>query len=141
MTPVIRDRRRSASGTAADLALDDCTLTRARRADRRPGRPQRRRQVDAARAGLRHDRADQREHRGARAPARRPAPTQLARVGFVAQDAPVYSGLSVADHLRLGARLNPRWDASSRSGGSGSSGWTPPRRPAGSPAASAPSSP
>jgi ABC-2 type transport system ATP-binding protein len=36
---------------------------------------------------------------------------QLARVGFVAQDAPVYSSLSVADHLRLGARLNPRWDA------------------------------
>ena len=27
---------------------------------------------------------------------------QLARVGFVAQDAPVYAGLSVADHLRLG---------------------------------------
>jgi ABC-2 type transport system ATP-binding protein len=36
--------------------------------------------------------------------------TQLARVGFVAQDTPVYSGLSVADHLRLGARLNPSWD-------------------------------
>ncbi|MFI5907904.1 ABC transporter ATP-binding protein [Dactylosporangium sp. NPDC051541] len=35
---------------------------------------------------------------------------QLARVGFVAQDAPVYSALSVADHLRLGARLNPGWD-------------------------------
>src|SRR5690349_16556273 len=35
---------------------------------------------------------------------------QLARVGFVAQDAPVYATLSVADHLRLGARLNPRWD-------------------------------
>lgn len=35
---------------------------------------------------------------------------QLARVGFVAQDAPVYRGLSIADHLRLGARLNPRWD-------------------------------
>jgi ABC-2 type transport system ATP-binding protein len=35
---------------------------------------------------------------------------QLARVGFVAQDAPVYSGLSVADHLRLGEKLNPRWD-------------------------------
>ncbi|TQS46027.1 ABC transporter ATP-binding protein [Cryptosporangium phraense] len=34
----------------------------------------------------------------------------LARVGFVAQDAPVYPTLSVADHLRLGARLNPRWD-------------------------------
>jgi ABC-2 type transport system ATP-binding protein len=37
---------------------------------------------------------------------------QLARVGFVAQDAPVYSTLSVADHLRLGARLNSRWDMS-----------------------------
>lgn len=36
--------------------------------------------------------------------------TQLARVGFVAQDAPVYAGLSVADHLRLGVHLNPRWD-------------------------------
>lgn len=39
------------------------------------------------------------------------SPAQLARVGFVAQDAPVYAGLSVADHLRLGAHLNPRWDA------------------------------
>ena len=36
---------------------------------------------------------------------------QLARVGFVAQDTPVYPALSVADHLRLGARLNPGWDA------------------------------
>jgi ABC-2 type transport system ATP-binding protein len=36
---------------------------------------------------------------------------QLARVGFVAQDAPLYAGLTVADHLRLGARLNPGWDA------------------------------
>jgi ABC-2 type transport system ATP-binding protein len=35
---------------------------------------------------------------------------QLARVGFVAQETPTYSGLSVADHLRLGARLNPGWD-------------------------------
>ena len=35
---------------------------------------------------------------------------QLARVGFVAQDTPVYGGLSVADHLRLGGWLNPRWD-------------------------------
>jgi ABC-2 type transport system ATP-binding protein len=35
---------------------------------------------------------------------------QLARVGFVAQDTPVYSGLSVADHLHLGGWLNPRWD-------------------------------
>jgi ABC-2 type transport system ATP-binding protein len=42
----------------------------------------------------------------------RPAagPAQLARVGFVAQDTPTYAGLSVEDHLRLGARLNPGWD-------------------------------
>ncbi|MFI6792120.1 ABC transporter ATP-binding protein [Nonomuraea sp. NPDC050383] len=39
------------------------------------------------------------------------SPAQLAKVGFVAQDTPVYAGLTVADHLRLGARLNPRWDA------------------------------
>jgi ABC-2 type transport system ATP-binding protein len=36
---------------------------------------------------------------------------QLGRVGFVAQDTPVYAGLSVADHLRAGAWLNPGWDA------------------------------
>jgi ABC-2 type transport system ATP-binding protein len=34
----------------------------------------------------------------------------LARVGFVAQDTPLYAGLTVADHLTLGARLNPGWD-------------------------------
>jgi len=32
-------------------------------------------------------------------------------VGYLAQDAPVYAGLSVADHLKLGAQLNPGWDA------------------------------
>ncbi|WP_433512659.1 ABC transporter ATP-binding protein [Nonomuraea sp. CA-143628] len=37
-------------------------------------------------------------------------PAQLAKVGFVAQETPVYAGLTVAEHLRLGARLNPRWD-------------------------------
>lgn len=43
----------------------------------------------------------------------RPAvgPAQLARVGYLPQAAPVYAGLSVADHLKLGARLNPAWDA------------------------------
>ena len=42
----------------------------------------------------------------------RPAagPAQLARVGFVAQDTPIYSRMTVADHLRLGAWLNPGWD-------------------------------
>jgi len=37
-------------------------------------------------------------------------PTQLAKVGFVAQDTPLYAGLSVAKHLRMGAFLNPHWD-------------------------------
>ncbi|MEH0845714.1 ABC transporter ATP-binding protein [Micromonospora sp. CPCC 205711] len=36
----------------------------------------------------------------------------LARVGFVAQDTPVYPSLSVAEHLRMGERLNPSWDRS-----------------------------
>jgi ABC-2 type transport system ATP-binding protein len=36
---------------------------------------------------------------------------QLARVGFVGQETPLYPSLSVADHLRLGAALNPGWDA------------------------------
>ena len=35
---------------------------------------------------------------------------QLAQVGFVAQDTPVYARMTVADHLRLGAWLNPGWD-------------------------------
>jgi ABC-2 type transport system ATP-binding protein len=39
------------------------------------------------------------------------SPAQLARVGFVAQDTPTYAALSVADHLRMGERMNPRWDA------------------------------
>lgn len=39
------------------------------------------------------------------------SPAQLGRVGFVAQEAPVYAALTVADHLRLGGRLNPSWDA------------------------------
>jgi ABC-2 type transport system ATP-binding protein len=42
----------------------------------------------------------------------RPAagPDQLARVGYVAQDTPTYANLTVAEHLRLGANLNPHWD-------------------------------
>jgi len=34
------------------------------------------------------------------------------RTGFVAQGAPVYPDLTVADHLRLGQGLSARWDAS-----------------------------
>lgn len=38
------------------------------------------------------------------------SPEHLGRVGFVAQDTPIFSGLRVADHLHLGAHLNPGWD-------------------------------
>jgi ABC-2 type transport system ATP-binding protein len=37
-------------------------------------------------------------------------PEQIAKVGYLAQDAPIYPALSIADHLKLGAHLNPRWD-------------------------------
>ncbi len=37
-------------------------------------------------------------------------PDQLGRVGFVAQDTPTYARLSVDNHLRMGALLNPHWD-------------------------------
>ena len=42
----------------------------------------------------------------------RPAagPAELAQIGFVAQDTPVYARMTVADHLRLGGWLNPGWD-------------------------------
>jgi ABC-2 type transport system ATP-binding protein len=36
--------------------------------------------------------------------------SQLDRVGFVAQDTPLYARLSVGDHLRLGAKTSRRWD-------------------------------
>jgi ABC-2 type transport system ATP-binding protein len=34
----------------------------------------------------------------------------LSRVGFMAQDRPLYQGFSVADTLEMGRQLNPRWD-------------------------------
>ena len=37
-------------------------------------------------------------------------PAQLARVGFLAQDAPLYSTFSIGDHLRMCRALNGRWD-------------------------------
>ncbi|HEX4128121.1 MAG TPA: ABC transporter ATP-binding protein [Acidimicrobiales bacterium] len=40
-------------------------------------------------------------------------PAQLSRVGFVAQDTPTYARLSVEDHLRFGAQMNPGWDDAS----------------------------
>jgi ABC-2 type transport system ATP-binding protein len=55
-------------------------------------------------------------------------PEQLARVGFVAQDTPVYAHLSVAEHLRLGARLNPGWDAALASARTDQLGLDPAKR-------------
>jgi ABC-2 type transport system ATP-binding protein len=37
-------------------------------------------------------------------------PEQLGRVGFVAQNTPVYGSMTVADHLRFGDWVNPTWD-------------------------------
>ncbi|WIG61185.1 MAG: ABC transporter, ATP-binding protein [Ktedonobacterales bacterium] len=34
----------------------------------------------------------------------------LPRIGFLAQDHPLYKGFTVADTLTLGRKLNPRWD-------------------------------
>ena len=33
------------------------------------------------------------------------------RIGFLAQDSPVYARMTVAQHLQMGAWLNPSWDA------------------------------
>ena len=37
-------------------------------------------------------------------------PSQLGKVGFIAQDTPTYAGLSVGKHLLMGAYLNANWD-------------------------------
>jgi ABC-2 type transport system ATP-binding protein len=37
-------------------------------------------------------------------------PDFLARIGFVAQDCPLYKEFTVADLLRFGRAMNPRWD-------------------------------
>ncbi|GIF22604.1 ABC-2 type transport system ATP-binding protein [Actinoplanes tereljensis] len=39
-----------------------------------------------------------------------PPVTGSPRIGFVAQDTPVYGSLSIDDHLRFGKHLNPSWD-------------------------------
>ena len=38
-------------------------------------------------------------------------PAFLADVGFLAQEIPLYRRFTAADHIRIGAHLNPRWDA------------------------------
>jgi ABC-2 type transport system ATP-binding protein len=37
-------------------------------------------------------------------------PAFLAEIGFLAQEIPLYRRLSAADHIAVGAHLNPRWD-------------------------------
>ena len=45
-------------------------------------------------------------------PVRGQQPSLLSRIGFVAQDAPLYRNFTVLDMLRVGSHLNPRWDDS-----------------------------
>jgi ABC-2 type transport system ATP-binding protein len=69
------------------------------------------------------------------------SPGQLAKVGFVAQDTPTYAGLSVADHLRLGAHLNPGWDNTLAQSRTEQLGLDPKQRAGRLSGASAPNSP
>jgi ABC-2 type transport system ATP-binding protein len=39
-------------------------------------------------------------------------PAFLADIGFLAQEIPLYRRFSAGDHIRIGAHMNPRWDAS-----------------------------
>ncbi len=39
-------------------------------------------------------------------------PAFLAEIGFLAQEIPLYPRFTAEDHIRIGAELNPRWDAS-----------------------------
>jgi ABC-2 type transport system ATP-binding protein len=55
-------------------------------------------------------------------------PAHLARVGFVAQDTPVYRSLTVAEHLRMGAGLNPSWDGDLAAGRIAEVGLDPARK-------------
>ncbi len=38
-------------------------------------------------------------------------PAFLAEIGFLAQEIPLYRRFTAEDHIRLGAHMNPRWDA------------------------------
>jgi ABC-2 type transport system ATP-binding protein len=38
-------------------------------------------------------------------------PAFIAEVGFLAQEVPLYRRFTAADHIRIGAHMNPRWDA------------------------------
>ena len=99
----------SASATGAG---GRCATARSRSppAMSRARRAQRRRQDDAAAPRGRPDRTERRDRSrcsaGSPPHVRRSSRGSVRRAGHAA-----YASLSVADHLRLGARLNPRWDA------------------------------
>ena len=38
-------------------------------------------------------------------------PAFLAEIGFLAQEIPLYRRFTAGDHIRIGAHMNPRWDA------------------------------
>jgi ABC-2 type transport system ATP-binding protein len=38
-------------------------------------------------------------------------PAFLAEIGFLAQEIPLFRRFTAEDHIRIGARMNPRWDA------------------------------
>ena len=43
-------------------------------------------------------------------------PAFLAQIGYLAQEIPLYRGLSAEDHIRAGAHLNQRWDGAAARG-------------------------
>jgi ABC-2 type transport system ATP-binding protein len=61
------------------------------------------------------------------------------RIGFVAQDTPIYRSMSVADHLRMGRHLNPAWDDALARDRIDRLGLDPAQRGGASPAGSGPS--
>jgi len=67
--------------------------------------------------------------------------SQLSRVGYVSQSAPVYARLTVEEHLMLGERLNPRWDMNVGRERIDGAVWIPGSAPGGCPAGSGHSSP
>ena len=106
MTAVIEARGLGKTLRAA-LGPDRLHARHPRRAGRRPGRSERGRQDDLAAPRRRPACSHHRHDRGARRRAGGWIRRNSERVGFVAQETPLYPGLSVGDHLRLGAWLNP----------------------------------
>ena len=76
----------------------------------RPGRPQRRRQDDAAQPGRRAPDARPSGRSRSAAGGPRPARPSWPRSASSPRTPRPTPGFTVAEHLRLGAHLNPRWD-------------------------------